>query len=35
MSEAYAFEQPDALAISESFMPASFGRISRRNSSGS
>jgi hypothetical protein len=33
MSEADAFEQPDASAISASFTPARLGRISRRNSS--
>ncbi|MGD0944826.1 MAG: hypothetical protein ABR972_11210 [Acidimicrobiales bacterium] len=35
MSDADAFEQPAASAISESFTAASLGRISRRNSSGS
>jgi hypothetical protein len=35
MSDAYAFEQPAASAISESLTLPSFGRISRRNGSGS
>jgi hypothetical protein len=35
MSDAYAFEQSAASAISESFTLASPGRISRRKSSGS
>jgi hypothetical protein len=35
ISGAYAFEQPVASAVSESFTVASLGRISRRNSSES
>jgi hypothetical protein len=35
MSDADALEHPAASAISESFTPASLGRMSRRNSSGS
>jgi hypothetical protein len=35
MSDAKAFEQPAASAISESFTVASLCMISRRNSSGS
>jgi hypothetical protein len=35
MSDADVFEQAAASAISESFTPASFGRICCRNSSGS
>jgi hypothetical protein len=34
-SDAYALEHPAASAISESLTPASLGRISRQNSSGS
>jgi hypothetical protein len=35
MSDAYAFEQPVASTIAESFTSASLGRMPRRNSSGS